>query len=187
MSRAAYLQRLERERLAELERRGRARREARAVADGVSETVVLEQARGAAFSAPDCAARSRPYRRLTGLEWLGRKGRITPAQRRAGEGYGACFRLAAAEAAIPSTLGHEPGSGSGAPLLAVVARAERRLRAAERLAALRGRLGRQADLVQACDRICGEGLTPREAAGGEREAGRLEAVLRVALDLLAGD
>jgi len=40
-------------------------------------------------------------------------------------------------------------------------------------------------LITACDLICGEELTPREAAGGEREAGRLEAVLAVALDILA--
>jgi len=42
-------------------------------------------------------------------------------------------------------------------------------------------------LVGACDRICGLELTPREAAGGDREAGRLEAVLAVALDLLLRD
>jgi glutathione S-transferase len=40
------------------------------------------------------------------------------------------------------------------------------------------------NLVGACDRICGQELTPREAAGGDREAGRLEAVLAIALDLL---
>jgi hypothetical protein len=38
--------------------------------------------------------------------------------------------------------------------------------------------------VAACDRICGQELTPREAAGADREAGRLEAVLAIALDLL---
>jgi hypothetical protein len=43
----------------------------------------------------------------------------------------------------------------------------------------------QADLIAACDRVCGEELTPREAAGGEREAARLEAILKVALDILS--
>jgi hypothetical protein len=39
--------------------------------------------------------------------------------------------------------------------------------------------------VAACDLVCGEEKTPREAAGGEREASRMEAVLKVALDILA--
>jgi hypothetical protein len=38
----------------------------------------------------------------------------------------------------------------------------------------------------ACDLVCGRELTPREAGGGDREGVRLEAVLLVALDLLAG-
>jgi hypothetical protein len=52
------------------------------------------------------------------------------------------------------------------------------------LAQMRARLGGQPDLVQACDLVCGEEKTPREAGGGEREALRVEAVLKVALDLL---
>ena len=40
-------------------------------------------------------------------------------------------------------------------------------------------------LLAACDLVCGQELTPREAARTDREAGRLEAVLEVALDLLA--
>jgi len=39
--------------------------------------------------------------------------------------------------------------------------------------------------VAACDRICGEELTPREATKAEREAYQLEAILAVALDMLA--
>lgn len=54
-----------------------------------------------------------------------------------------------------------------------------------RLGELRARLLRQPDLVAACDLICGEEKTPREAAGGDRDAGRIEAVLKVALDILA--
>jgi hypothetical protein len=50
---------------------------------------------------------------------------------------------------------------------------------------MRARLFGQGDLVDACDRICGRELTPREAGGGDREGARLEAVLKVALDLLA--
>ena len=51
-------------------------------------------------------------------------------------------------------------------------------------ATLPAKLARNAEQVAACDLICGEERTPREAAGGEREALRLEAVLKVALDLL---
>jgi hypothetical protein len=58
--------------------------------------------------------------------------------------------------------------------------------ARRRLADFRRRLCGHPDLVAACDVICGEEKTPREAAGGDRDAGRLEAVLKVALDLLAG-
>jgi hypothetical protein len=50
---------------------------------------------------------------------------------------------------------------------------------------MRRKLGRQSDLVAACDLVCGEEKTPREAAGADRDAGRLEAVLKVALDILA--
>ena len=53
-------------------------------------------------------------------------------------------------------------------------------------ATFRAQLLRQRDLVSACDLICGEEKTPREVAGGDREAARLEAVLKVALDILAG-
>jgi hypothetical protein len=53
------------------------------------------------------------------------------------------------------------------------------------LASFRQRLAGQLDLVRACDLVCGEELTPREASENERDAGRLEAVLLVALDLLA--
>jgi hypothetical protein len=67
----------------------------------------------------------------------------------------------------------------------VMERAEGTAQASARLDALRRRLAGQRDLVRACDLICGEELTPREACANDREAGRLEAVLQVALDLLA--
>jgi hypothetical protein len=65
--------------------------------------------------------------------------------------------------------------------------AEARLRARHHLAGLRRRLKDHPALVAACDRICGLEQTPREAAGGDREAGRLEAVLAIALDLLLAE
>ncbi|WP_374576091.1 hypothetical protein [Phenylobacterium sp.] len=181
--------RRERERLLVLERRAEARAEASAVAAGVAETVALSKARGAGFEAPAVrrGEREKPYRRQPGLDWLARKGRLTAVQRAAGERYGAAYRRAKREGAIPSSLDVKPGrSDSGGPSLnAILSHAERTASAAARLAAFRARLSNQSELVSACDLVCGEELTPREAAGGEREAGRLEAVLTVALDILA--
>jgi len=189
MNRVAYLARLEAARLSALERRGAARREALEVAAGVTETVALSEARGARFEA---AARRRgerdaPYRRQAGLEWLAAKGRLSQAQKAAGERYGLCFRRAGVEISIASTLDVQPGGGSatGAPLSAVLARAEARVQAGTKLALYRRRLSDHDALVAACDLVCGQELTPREAAVSEREAGKLEAVLAVALDLLA--
>jgi hypothetical protein len=93
------------------------------------------------------------------------------------------------EGSIPSSLDVKPlvGTPGGPALDAVLSHAEGTVRASARLAEYRRRLLRQADLVKACDLICGEELTPREAAEGDREAGRLEAILLVALDILATD
>jgi hypothetical protein len=178
-----------RERLKTLEARERARTEARAVAEGIGETVGLSQARGAEFEKPAAArgGRETAYRRQAGLDWLARKGRITPRQRQAGEAYGAAYRRAQAEPSIGSTLAVQPAGGqaAGPSLDQILRQAAGRARAQDELAGMRARLFGQGDLVEACDRVCGRELTPREAASGEREAGRLEAVLKVALDLLA--
>ncbi|HEY3695161.1 hypothetical protein [Phenylobacterium sp.] len=185
------LARRERERLQMLERRAAERTEHLAIAEGVAETVGLSRARGSAIEAPQPAPGRREghYRRQPGLEWLTRKGRLSAAQRAAGERYGACYRRAKVEGSIPSTLNIKPRTSApgGAPLSAILSHAEGTAQAAARLVILRGRLSRQRDLVAACDQVCGEELTPREAAAGEREAGRLEAVLLVALDILASE
>lgn len=133
-----------------------------------------------------------PVRRLSGLESLQRRGRISRSQRAAGEAYGAVWRRSRSEGAIPSSLsagaalGLPAGGASPDPGRGLTA-AEARLRARHHLAALRRRLKDHPALVGACDRICGQELTAREAAGGDREAGRLEAVLAIALDLLLGE
>jgi hypothetical protein len=189
MGRAYDPARETRARLLRLEQRAKARTEVAAIADGVAETVALSRARGAAIHREPAARgeRDAAYRRQPGLEWLARKGRLTPPQAQAGERYGACYRRARVEAAIASTLETQPGGGlpAGPPLSALLEQVEGRRRAQEQLARYRARLMQQEDLIAACDRICGEELTPREAGGGEREAGRLEAVLKVALDILA--
>ena len=180
--------RLERARLLKQGLRATARREALEVAAGVSETVALSRARGTGIAAPVGSRGETPYRRLPGLEWLGRKGRLTSAQRLAGERYGTCWRRAQAEAKITSALEISSGGSSrGMPLSAVLSQAEARAQAGARLALYRKRLGDQRDLIAACDAICGLELTPREAARSEREVAKIEAVLGVALDLLGVD
>lgn len=179
-----------RARLLRLERQEKARAEARAVSEGVAETVALSRSRGAAFEAPPRARgpRAQPYRRQEGLAWLARKGRLTPRQRAAGERYAAAYRRAKLEVSIPSTLDVKPGSAQarGPAVAEVLAHGEGTAQARAALARYRARLMGQKDLIGACDAICGEAMTPREAAGADREAARLEAVLGVALDLLAG-
>jgi hypothetical protein len=167
----------------------RARREeARAVGEGVAETLALEARRGAAFTAEEAEGpgRGRPYRRQPGLDWLAAKGRITDAQKAAGLRYRDAFIVAQPTLSLASTLEVQPGMGGGGSLKALIARADRRQSAERKLALYRRQLANHPALIEACDLICGRELTPREAAGGEREGLKLEAVLLVALDLLAG-
>ncbi|PZQ57308.1 MAG: hypothetical protein DI570_19975 [Phenylobacterium zucineum] len=178
----------DRERLLRLERLAKARDEAAAVDAGVAETVALSRARGQAVAEPE-ARRHRTggqaYRRQTGLDWLAAKGRIGPAAKAAGERYGQAYRRLRMDKAIPSTLSDRVRGEFVAPSLAeTLSHAEGTEAARRRLDEFRRRLGRQPDLVSACDLICGEEKTPREACVGDRDAGRLEAVLKVALDLL---
>lgn len=177
-----------RDRLLRREQRERAEAEARAVDDGVAETVALSRARGQAIAAPTNGARRQPYRRQTGLDFLAAKGRIDAKAKAAGERYGWAYRRARADPSIPSTLDVKPGGGfRGAPPLdRSLAHGEGTAIARRKLMEFHARLWRHPDLLAACDLVCGEEKTPREAAAGEREAARLEAVLKVALDVLAG-
>ena len=188
MSRMETLGPAARARLQRLERHAKARAEAKAVAEGVAETVALSRARGAACAGPTAAQRRvrlAPYRRQSGLEWLAGKGRLTASQTAAGERYGAAYRRANLEPSLASTLAARVGGDPpGPPLGEILMHAEGTASAQAALAQMRARLGGQPDLVQACDLVCGEEKTPREAGGGEREALRVEAVLKVALDLL---
>jgi hypothetical protein len=164
-----------------------AQREAQAIARGVAETLGLEAARGAEFGNEGDGARATPYRRQPGLDWLARKGRISEQQKAAGLRYRDAYQVAQPVISLASTLEVQPGmGGAGASLKALIARADLRQSAERKLALYRRQLADHPALIQACDLICGRELTPREAAGGEREGIRLEAVLVVALDLLAG-
>ncbi|HEY0650370.1 hypothetical protein [Phenylobacterium sp.] len=187
---ALKAQRLARDRLVRLERQAKARAEALAVAEGVAETVALSRARGAAVVEPARgrgAAKVAPLKRMTGLEWLEHRGKIGAEAKAAGERYGWVYRRVRLDKAIPSTLDVRVRGPFMAPSLEeTLAHGEGTETARRRLAEFRRRLSGQPDLVAACDLVCGEEKTPREAAGGDRDAGRLEAVLKVALDLLAG-
>ena len=179
---------LERARLARLEARLAGQAEARAVAEGVAETVALSRARGQAIAEPAPATRRGAYRRQTGLAWLTARGRISPVARATGERYGEVWRRVRMDAKLPCSLEVLPGGGpGGGPGLAqVLAHGAQTERARKLLARLRARLSHQPDLVAVCDAVCGEEKTPREAAAGERDAARVEALLKVALDLMAG-
>lgn len=189
MSRTAHLARLERDRLLTLERRGKARAEAQATAAGITETVALSEARGTGFEAPPPSPRrDKLYRRQPGLEWLVGQGRLSDLQKSAGERYGAYYRRAGAGAAIGSSLDIKHGDNpQGTTISTVLAQAEARVEAAAKLAFYRRKLHQHPALLAACDLVCGEELTPREAARTDRQARRLEAVLEVALDLLAAE
>jgi hypothetical protein len=180
----------DRDGLLRLERQAKLRVEAREVAQGVAETVALARARGSAIVEAAPARRrvcAQPYRRQSGLEWLAGKGRIDAAAKAAGERYGWAYRRVKLDKAIPSTLDPRVRGEFIAPALEdVLAHGEGTEAARRKLAEFRRRLWRQPDLVAACDLVCGEEKTPREAAGGDREAARMEAVLKVALDILAG-
>ena len=83
-----------------------------------------------------------------------------------------------------SCLNGDPrGAGSGRPPDYNPGRID----AARRLAAIRHQaLAGHEQMIAVMDGVCGGGLTLREMCGGEeRAAGRLEAVLMVALDLVA--
>lgn len=177
-----------RARLLRIEQQALARAEARAVMDGVAETVALSQQRGEAFEVTSGRkARAQPVRRQSGLEWLLRKGRLTTAEATAGERYGLAYRRAKLDPSMPSTLEVRPSGGytGGPSLKRLVAHAQGTAQANAVLGGYRRALLMQPELIGACDLVCGEEKTPREAAGGDREGARLEAVLKVALSILA--
>jgi hypothetical protein len=73
-------------RLAERLRLSRARADEKALADGIAETVALEESRGVRFT--PASRNGGVRRRKDGLDWLYDKGRISHRQKLAGEKYG---------------------------------------------------------------------------------------------------
>lgn len=178
---------VERRRNLALERQAKAREEDNALEDRMAETVERGEARGEEFDrAPQKRGEGRkPIRRLSGLEWLHKKGKLTAEQVAVGERYGRAYRKAKGDGAIKSILNRDVAASEGPTVEQLKAHAEAVQGARERLAYFRRLLLNQDGLVRACDRICGDELTPREASVNGKTADGLEALVRVALDILA--
>ncbi|WP_337186594.1 hypothetical protein [Phenylobacterium sp.] len=115
-----------------------------------------------------------------GLQWLIDKGRLTAAQRVVAGRYRDGYRDAG-EVSTRSCLDASVGGG-GVALSPVEAMSDaRRQMFVWRYAVLRG----QVDMLTVLDGVCGAGHTVRYLAGGDQGRAReLEAVLKVALDML---
>ena len=123
-----------------------------------------------------------------GIEWLQRKGKLTPRRLAAARHYRDIFRAGdglSMKSCLNISIG---GDGSLGVLNAIVGSVSKR----RELQHLRGVvLHGQTDLLTVIDGICGVGFTPRALSGEgtddqvKRRAAVLEAVLMVALDLVA--
>lgn len=172
----------ERQRNLRIERQDKAKREDREVREGVAETLELDRERGAEFDQPKAnrGGRQPPARRLSGLVALHRKNRITDQQFARGAEYGAVYRLAETEARVRSVLNRDPPSGMGRDIMVF---AEKAAQARAKLERFRSLIGYQ-QLIEVCDQICGQEMTPREAAGNGHGAEAKAVLLTVALDIL---
>lgn len=118
-------------------------------------------------------------RRLSGLDWLWHKKRIGPEQLAAGMKYADDYRRAT-DISLKSCIA-DPRGGDG------MATQEKRVAAIKRLAdARKDGLSSHPGMISLCDRIAGEGdRVSALAKGDDVEVKKMEAVLDVALDLLA--
>lgn len=171
------LQERETRRLAEQLRIANAKAEARALAEGIEETIALSEARGGLFT--PASRNGGVRRRKDGLDWLYDKGRVSHRQKLAGEKYGDDWRKAqihSPRSCLDDTVrGHSD-----------ITPHEARSHALLRLARVRAlALNGNAALTEAVDRVCGQCQKPIEWAGGDdRLAGRYEDRTQRALELL---
>lgn len=146
------------------------------------DAVVLAAERGEEITAFPAAPgeREKPPKRLSGLDWLWFKNRITVTQMGAGLKYGDLYRRAN-DVSIRSGANMSIGGGDGLKTL------EKRTEAAQLIGQVRADgLRGHTDLIWLCDEICGEGRRIRDlSAGDDAEATKKEARFTVALDLLA--
>jgi hypothetical protein len=164
-----------------LQSQAAARAEALSVADGVAETVALEERRGAEFVHPKVGKgeRAKPMIRLDGLSWLASRGRLTPRQVQAGWRYGRLVQVLEA-GDVSSCLALLEVRGTGPRPSPTDAKVWARAKLAE----AREALGEHAGLIFALDQVCALGLRPREVTTEQRASERLEDRLGVGLDLL---
>lgn len=176
----------ERQELLHEEAQAKARREAQDVHQGVTETLVLGDRRGEEFLAPgDDRGRPRPVRRLTGLEYLTGRSLLTEAQLTAGERYGSAWRDTQGGESLKSCLDVGAGGrGDGPQPAFLLSRAEWRANRRDQLTHMRAAV-KHPRLIAALDAVCGQELTPRQAAGSGRDATVTIELVRVALDILA--
>ena len=176
-ARGLMLRERENRRLAEQARAAREKAEARALAEGIEETITLSEARGDRFT--PASRNGGVRRRKDGLDWLYDKGRISHRQKLAGEKYGDDWRRA--EMHSPRSCLDDTVRGHS-DITPYEARSHALLRLARvRALALNG----NAALIEAADRVCGESLKPIVwAEGDDRLAGRYEDRTQRALELL---
>lgn len=182
MGKHSYVAQLERARLLEIESYLKGKAEEGRVDAGISETIGLDEARGADFQHPlqGRGEGKKPYRRKSGLDWLLAKGRLSPEQMDAGLQYGDDWRTAN-DVSVKSCLMDIRGGGDETTPQQI------RLSASRRIDQARDRaLSGHKYMIALCDRVAGDGQRLRDIAGGDDEkAQKFEAVLLVALDLLA--
>lgn len=182
MGKHSYIAQIERARLLEIETSLKKRAEEDQIDQGVRETVNLDEGRGALFQHPvqGRGEDKKPYRRKSGLDWLLAKGRLEPEQMNAGLQYGDDWRTAN-DVSVKSCLMDIRGGGDETTPQQIRLSASRRLERA-RDDALCGHKA----MIGLCDRVAGDGQRLRDIASGDDEkAQKFEAVLLVALDLLA--
>lgn len=124
--------------------------------------------------------REKPPKRLSGLDWLWSKGRITITQMGAGLKYGDDYRIAT-DVSLASSANLMRAGGDG------TTSQQNRMEAEDRLKETRCRaLNGHSELIVLCDKVAGEGLRVRDLAMGiDTVAIEKEAKLVVALDHLA--
>lgn len=147
----------------------------------IAETVALNAARGDVIEEFEVrrGEQDKPLRRKSGLDWLLSKGRIEPHQMSAGLKYGDDYR-ASTDVSLRSCCGDSFG-GDG------LVQMERREEAFKRITRARqiGLSGNET-MIALMDLICGEGVRIRDLADTDALSNKKEAVLCIALDLLAG-
>lgn len=177
---------IERRRHLETEARAKARIEETALVERLDETARLAEQRGEELDQPkqNRGEGRKPMRRMSGLAWLHSKGKIDADQFAAGKRYGDAYRRAIAEQSIRSILNREISGGEGPTLEQLVENSEKVARARQRLGMYRNQLMGEATIINACDQICGDEKTPREAAQNGRDAAAIEALVIAGLGML---